>query len=276
MLPAFADRFNNRPSTPWSSVVRQALRHPIKTLLDSYAYWREHGSRVRHARVLCRCGDTMRIRRVRGFEQRAPGLYRRARRSLEGLAAPAASPAEDPGRTAHQALAIAQRPYRAAAQAATVVGLALAVLAFAVVATGSLFSDGMRARFFPRDLAAGQPWTASSSEHGFPSSGQGPSTEGLTLFHTKFENRPWIEIDLGGEHIISGFSVGNRTECCKERALPLNFEIFDGRGWRLIAQRRTPFSTWHCDIDMVRAQRVRILRPGDTFLHLQRISVYGR
>jgi hypothetical protein len=70
--------------------------------------------------------------------------------------------------------------------------------------------------------------------------------------------------------------VENRADCCKERALPLNFEVYRNGGWQLVAQRRAPFSTWSYDLKPVRASRVRVLRPGQNFLHLKRISVYGR
>jgi len=134
----------------------------------------------------------------------------------------------------------------------------------------------MRARFFPRDLAAGRPWLASDADPGYPSSGAGPSTDGPALFHTSGLDRPWVEIDLGREHVITGVRVENRKDCCQERALPLNFEVFDGQDWRLVVQRRTTFSTWTCDFAPVRARRVRLLRPGQGNFHLRRISVYGR
>jgi hypothetical protein len=254
--------------------VRQAFRFPIKNLVGGISYWRQHGRQLRRARILCRCADTLCIRRVRGFELRAPGLYRRALRTLAGLADD--NRADDPAVAAHQALWIAERPYRSAAASSMVLLLGLALAGLLAVAGGSLVSIDMRARFFPRDLAAGRPWIASNADLGYPSSGDGPSTDGPTFFHTTFLDRPWVEIDLGREHIISGFLVENRKDCCQERALPLNFEVFDGQNWQLVAQRRAPFSTWSCDIEPVRARKVRFLRPGQNFFHLRRISVYGQ
>jgi hypothetical protein len=256
--------------------VRPAFQSPIKTILQGLSYWRAHGSRVRRARILCQCGDTLRVRRVRGFEQRAPNLYRKARRILAGLADPGGDSTSDPGVTAHQALSIAQRPYRAMAQAALPLGLALAVGVFLALVVGSLLSTSMCARFFPRDLAAGRPWLASNADHGYSPSGTGPSSDALAFFHTSVLDRPWVEIDLGSEHIITGVMVENRKDCCKERALPLNFEVFDGQNWQLVVQRRTSFTTWTCDFEPVRARKVRLLRPGQGYFHLRRISVYGR
>jgi hypothetical protein len=195
-------------------------------------------------------------------------------RSLAGLAD--AGPADDPAVAAHRALSIAQRPYRAAATASVVVVLGLVLASFLAVAAGSLVSTNMRARFFPRDLAAGRPWNASSAEPGYPLSGNGPSTDAHTFFHTTLASRPWVEIDLGAEHIIFGFLVVNRTECCRERALPLNFEVWNGQGWQMVAQRHAWFTTWAVDLKPVHARKVRLLHPGTNFLHLKRISVYGR
>jgi hypothetical protein len=259
---------------PRNCFVPQALRFPIQTLLDAFAWWRRNGARLRRARILCQCADSLRLRRARGFELRTPGLYRRALRSLEGLAD--GNQESDLARAAHRAVWIARRPYRAAWLAGLAVALGLVLAGFLTLAAGSLVSINLRARFFPRDLAAGQPWKASSADVGYQPNGKGTSADGPAFFHTTYSNRPWVEIDLGGEHVISGFLIENRKDCCAERALPLNFEAWDGHDWKLVAQRHSPFSTWSADTPLVRSQKVRILRPGDSFLHLRRVSVYGR
>lgn len=255
-------------------LVWQAFRFPIKTLREGFSYWRQHGARLRRARTLCQCADSLRLRRARGCELRAPGLYRRSLRSIAGLAD--GGLADDPAVAAHRAISIAARPYRDAAAASMVVVLGLAFAGFLTVAAGSLVSINMRARFFPRDLAAGRPWNASNADAGYRSSGNGPSSDGPAFFHTTFLGRPWVEIDLGAEHIITSALIGNRSDCCQERALPLNLEVWDGQKWRLVAQRRAWFSTWTVDIEPVRARKVRALRPGSNYFHLKRISVYGR
>lgn len=256
--------------------MRQALRSPVKTLVEGFSYWRKNGARIRRAQALCQCGDAMRLRRVRRFEVRSLAVYRKASRSLDGLGAFDAEPTSDVAVAAHRALALARRPYRAATAAGLVVTLALILLGYAAIAAGALFSVGLRARFFPRDLAAHRPWVAINAEPGYPSSGTGPSTDGPLLFHTTFIDGPWIEIDLGGDHTLTGFQVENRADCCKERALPLNVEVFRNGAWQLVAQRRAPFSTWSYDLAPVHASRVRLVRPGRNFFHLKRISVYGR
>jgi hypothetical protein len=144
------------------------------------------------------------------------------------------------------------------------------------IAVAASCSSTVRARLFPRDLAAGRPWTASNADLGLPGSGVGPASEGPLFFHTSVLHDPWVEIDLGDEHVIRSVRVANRTDCCAERALPLNVEIFDGKGWRLVAQRRTAFSVWTDDIGPVRARRIRLLRPGTAYFHLKSIQVFGQ
>lgn len=174
------------------------------------------------------------------------------------------------------ALAHAERPKRAALAAAVVLALASITVAWLGVAVASTWSIDLRARVFPRDLAAHRPWTASDAVNGYPASGVDPSSEGGAFFHTSALDRPSLEVDLGGEHVVSGFVVENRKDCCQERALPLNLEVFRDGAWHLVAQRRAPFATWTCDIPTTTATRVRALRPGQGYFHLRRLSVYGR
>ena len=254
--------------------VPQALQFPIQTLVDAFAYWRRNGARLKRARILCQCADSMRLRRTRGFELRAPALYRRALRSLDGLADGGGE--TDAALAAHRALSTARRPYREAWLVAWVIALVLTLAGCLTLVAGSLVSTDLRARFFPRDVAVDRPWIASSAVATYLPSGRGPSAEGPAFFHTAYSARPWVEIDLEGEHVISGFSVENREDCCHERALPLNFEVWDGHGWQLVAQRHSPFVTWSAATPLLRTSKIRLLRPGENYFHLRHVSVYGR
>jgi hypothetical protein len=69
-----------------------------------------------------------------------------------------------------------------------------------------------------------------------PEAPKGPASDGSTFIHTTFSDHPWIEIDLGAEHTLRSILVENRADCCQDRALPLNFEVFDGAAWRLVTQ----------------------------------------
>jgi len=56
--------------------------------------------------------------------------------------------------------------------------------------------------------------------------------------------------------------------------LPLNVEVMEADGPRLLCQRRSPFQSWTCNTGGVRTRTLRIRRPGPTMLHLRRIEVY--
>jgi hypothetical protein len=258
---------------------RQILRSPLPPLAAACRQFWRHGARIRRARLLCQCADGLRLRGVSGWEPRSARLYRKIRRTLGELAGPEESPTDDAGRAAHRALSQATAPYRAALAAALRSAGLLAALALVALAATATVSSGVRARLFPRDLAAGRPWTASNADFNMPGSGNGPESATATgvFFHTAQVKDPWVEIDLGDEHVIRRVRVENRPDCCQERALPLNVEILEGNNtWRLIFQRRTAFSVWSEDIGPVRARRIRFFRPGTDYFHLKRIQVFGQ
>jgi hypothetical protein len=277
----------------WTSPLPQLLRAPVPAVAGGYRLWRRHGARIRRARWLCQCADGMRLRRVPNWEQRSLRLYRRAATSLQGLAGAdlesgagageAAAGAEgqsgaapDWARRAHRALRLVEEPYGRSALGLGVLGGALVAGALLILLVGSALSPALRQRLFPRDLARGRPWTASSAEPGNELSGLGPSSRRTHFFHTRFSSHPSVEIDLGEVHLIRSLLIKNREDCCQERALPLNVEIFDGHDWQLIAQRRAPFSVWQHDVEPVRAQLVRVRLAGTGFLHLKKIAIYGQ
>jgi len=261
-----------------SSPLRQAIRAPLLAVAGAVRLWRAHGARVRRARVLCQCADGLRLRRPPSWERRSERLYRRAAGGLRALVPGAADAGAtaDPAVVAHRALAAAQGPYRFGAVGLGTVAAALAAGALLVVLLGSAVSPALRGRFFPRDLARGRPWTASSAEAGSSTHGVGPSSRGPLFFHTLHSDHPWLEIDLGDEHLIRSVLIKNRADGFGERAIPLNVEVFDGARWNLIAQRRSPFSVWEHDVTPVRARLVRVRLAGSGFLHLKRVSIYGQ
>jgi hypothetical protein len=258
--------------------LRQFFLSPIPSLALGYRHWRTSGARIRRARVLCQCADGIRLRRVRGYEERSLRLYRRATITLGELVGDDSDGDGEKSwsRVAHRALERAQAPYRVFCVAlARLLGTCAAAMIVLLLA-GSLISPSLRARLFPRDLAQGRPWTASSADSGYAASGVGPSSDKPAFFHTTFFDHPWVEIDLGAEHVIRSILVENRADCCRDRALPLNFEVFNGGTWRLVTQRRAAFSTWNDSFDPVRASKVRLRHAGTNFFHLKRISIYGQ
>lgn len=272
-----------------SRLLRQAVRSPLPSLADGFRFWRRHGARVRQARVFCEVADGLRLRRPRGWEARSRRLYRHAVGSLgelvpahaedtaASLALGQARPApSDPALEARRALRHATLPYRGFLAALARFSLGLLLVALLALGAAAAASSAFRARLFPRDLAAGRPWSTRSGGQGLPASGVGTSSDDNFFFHTAAVKNPSVEIDLGGEHVVRGIRVDNRSDCCQERALPLDVEVWDGSGWRLIAERRAAFKVWKYDVGPVRTSKIRFRHPGTGYLHLKRISVYGQ
>ena len=260
---------------------------PALAALDAVAggwrFFRAHGVRLRRARALCLAADLLEVRRPRDWQPRRARLYQRATREL-GRVAPAAvvsppAPAPDfeAAPRARQQLRSAEAPYRRAALALAGLAAALLLGVALVLSLASLVSPRLRARLFPHDLAARASWVASSAVPPNPIRGVGASSpEHGLFFHSVVSDHPWVEIDLGARRVIRSLLIENRRDCCQERALPLNFEVFDeARGqWRVVAQRRSAFDVWTRTFAPVRARRVRVQLAGAGILHLQRISIY--
>jgi len=253
----------------------EMLRSPHVPVAAGIRFWRHDGARIRRARVLCQSANGLRLRRPRDWEARSTRLYRRAANTLSALT-PMKRGTSDWATTAHQMLVQARRPYRRLAAGLLILACELAAATALLVALACAVSSNLRHRLFPEDLAAGKPWTVTDSEPDMPSRGNGPSTDGSHFFHTRHVDSPFVEIDLGAMHTLRSVRIDNRADCCQERTLPLNVEIFDGTRWQLIAQRRAAFSVWRYDVDPVRARLVRVRRPGANFFHLKRISIYGQ
>jgi hypothetical protein len=255
---------------------RTGLFLPFGAIADGVRYWREHGARIRRARVWRQYGDAIFVQRLRDYQVRSERLYRRVLASLRACPGFEDDRAGALSEQARRALGRAERPLRKLEAGVAVIAGALALLVLVVVLLACAMSPSVRSRFFPADLAAGRPWVASNADPGYAPSGFGPSGTGPAFFHTTSMERPSIEIDLGDEHVVRSVLIENRADCCRERALPLDVEVFDGRSWRLVAERRSPFTTWRYDIDPVRTRKVRLVRAGVGFFHLKRISVYGQ
>lgn len=256
-------------------LLAQVFHCPISSVTEGFRHWRLHGPHLRRARRLCQYADSLRLRRVREWKKRSLRLYRRAATGLVGFAELEHDTGVDWAQTAHRLLGQAQKPYRSFAIGLVVLAGALTVTIAVVLLLGSALSPSLRFRLFPRDLAAGKPWKASSADFGLPGNGLGPSSKEEMFFHTADDDNPLVEIDLGTKHIVRSVLVENRPTY-QQRALPLNVEIFDGEAWQLVAQRRAAFSTWKYDIGPVLTQRVRLLRPGSGCFHLKRVSIYGQ
>ncbi len=254
------------------SLARAGLGRAFGAVGRGWRFHRAHGARYRRARALCQAADQLDVRRPHDWQRRAERLCRRATRDLEAIGEAGAS-AED----AHRALAAAAQPYRRMAMAAGVLAVAAGAALGLLLLVGCLASPRLRARVFPPDLAAGRPWLASSSIPPARRGGVGPRARKADFFFQTFpSDHPWIDVDLGAPKVIRALLVENRRDCCWERALPLDVEVFDlaTQKWRQVAQRRSGFHVWTHEIEPVSARHVRLRLGGVGVLHLRRISLY--
>jgi hypothetical protein len=259
-------------------------RPALRAIEAGLRFGRAHGRLMGRARAFCATADLLELQRPRDWRRRADRLYARAVRDLQGIVVAAPTiPGDGRGddepaqRRAHRLLRLAGVPYRRMALALAALGSALALAVAVVLLIGSGLSPALRARLFPRDLAAGAVWVASSAVLPGGLSGVGPSTEAKApFFHSQPSDHPRIEIDLGAPRVIRRLQVENRPDCCQARGLPLDFQLFDvaSARWRTVTQRRAGFMLWTRRLDPVRARRVRLQVAGFGILHLRRISLY--
>lgn len=145
---------------------------------------------------------------------------------------------------------------------------------FAVVLVLALTARAWQDR--ERDFARGRPYHTSSQYPGVgcKSPDQDCPESPFFFFHTMEEDRPWIEIDLGGKKHFSAVRIVNREDCCGERAVPLVVEVSnDHKNWREIARRDDTFNTWTKDFPPVSARYVRVSLTKKGILHLRRVAV---
>ncbi len=125
------------------------------------------------------------------------------------------------------------------------------------------------------DLANGKPWRA-SSELGkcLPLDKGGCPGRPAIYFHTKQEENPWIEYDLGKSTRFSQVIVENARDGFRERALPLIVEIGDDQQtWSEVARMTRTFESWSPAFPAVSARYVRFRVPRVSYLHLSKIQI---
>jgi len=114
------------------------------------------------------------------------------------------------------------------------------------------------------NLAAGKPIKTSSS---WPGCASDPACDGLLLFHTVDENRPWAEVDLQKVQNIHRVEVKNRPDCCADRVVPLVVEVStDGQQWTEVGRKNEEFATWSLKFPSRPARYVK--------LHIDRRSTF--
>lgn len=139
------------------------------------------------------------------------------------------------------------------------VGVAVLTLVFAI-----------RAMTIGPNLAKQRPFRTSSK---LPECATGDGCDDV-MFHTRQEDNPWVEFDLGGTKRVHRIDVRNRTQCCQERAIPLVAEVSnDHIHWKEVARRDTEFSTWTVRLPPTPAAYVRLRVPRSTYLHLIDVTI---
>jgi hypothetical protein len=94
------------------------------------------------------------------------------------------------------------------------------------------------------------------------------------LFHTNQEDGPWVEFDLGASKKIHVIDVGNRPDCCEERAVPLIAEISTDRiTWREIGRQDKDFSRWKLKFPPTTTRYVRLRVPRQTYFGFADVAI---
>ena len=126
------------------------------------------------------------------------------------------------------------------------------------------------------DLAKGKPWrTSSKYAECHPEVLECGGARTSIFFHTREEQDPWVEVDLGAPTDFTEVVVHNRSDGVPERAVPLVLEVSDDRQqWRELARRDELFKVWQARLPPTRARFVRLRVPRVTYFHLDAVKVH--
>lgn len=176
-------------------------------------------------------------------------------------------------RAALVAIDLRDRPLRAVDGVNLV---AAARVALTVLVLALLVSGAVALRPEKPNLAAGKPWrTSSTALECHPQQADCGGVKTRIFFHTKEEQNPWLEYDLGTKTTFSSMLIENRKDGVGERAVPLVVEVGDdGSHYRQVARQDKDFSTWKPSFPSVTARYVRLRVPRFSILHLEEVDIY--
>lgn len=176
-------------------------------------------------------------------------------------------------RAAVVAIDVRERPLRAL-EAITLKALARIVLTVLLVA--GVVGAAIMLRPPRANLAAGKPWTASSSAFDcHPDQGECGGVKTRIFFHTREEDNPWLRYDLGSKMQISALRIENRQDGEGARAVPLVVEVSDdGTNFKEVARQNDDFSVWKASFPKVSARYVRLRVARRSILHLDEVEIY--
>jgi hypothetical protein len=126
------------------------------------------------------------------------------------------------------------------------------------------------------DISLGKPWKVSSSQETIcPSPQRDCGQTQRYFFHTREDESPWLELDLGQDRRVSRIQVTNRSDCCGERAVPLVVEVStDHETYREVIRRDTNFREWQASFAPTNARWVRFRVARRSLLHLNSVRVF--
>ncbi|MEM9258956.1 MAG: discoidin domain-containing protein, partial [Bacteroidota bacterium] len=139
-----------------------------------------------------------------------------------------------------------------------------------------------------------QPVSARQSSFGFTNGEASNAIDGNTngnwmfspansITHTRIENSPWLEVDLGAEYEISKIELWNRTDaCCASRLTNMNVLVKsceDDQGTPVLTENYQYSASDDVPLVLPAAQRGRYVRVqlygSNTTLHLAEVKVFG-
>lgn len=129
----------------------------------------------------------------------------------------------------------------------------------------------------PVDLAAGRPFTLSSSwAPCHPEENECGGFPMKLLFHTNEQLHPWFQLDLGTPAPqYSRLAIRNRTDVALMRCLPLVVEVSDdGVSFREVARQTEKFVDWSPTFPPQTARFIRLRTDRQSTLHLESVKVY--
>jgi hypothetical protein len=176
-------------------------------------------------------------------------------------------------RAALVAIDVRDRPLRAVDGLALV---AFARVALTVLVLGGAIGAAIALRPEKPNLLAGKPWSASSSLlECHPAQLECGGVRTRIFFHTREEQNPWLQYDLGKPTAFSSMRIENRQDGAGDRAVPLIVEVGDdGSHFRQIARQDSEFSTWKPSFPTVTSRYVRLRVPRLSMLHLEEVDAY--
>lgn len=134
-----------------------------------------------------------------------------------------------------------------------------------------------------RCLAAPTPTSTAISPEQDASGGCDGVIDGSFGFHTAQEENPWWQVDLGKSETLRRVVIYNRDDGVSQRAAHLQVLVSDeGAQWRTVYQHdgtsflgATDQKPLVVTLDNQMVRLVRIQLPGNTYLHLDEVQVYG-